>query len=648
MRTPSDTGGRPAGNPGAPRSGIAVVGTASLYVVTAWLGMRLAIPPGNVTPVFYASGVALGGALLFGPRALIGVALGSFLGNAFLFPATSGPSAFVMAVLIGLGAALQAATGRSLVRRFASSDVPFSTTRDVLVFVAGGALLACTVNATVGILTLRGFGVIGDAAVVRTWFTWWTGDAVGVLTAAPLVMAGVRPAPEMKGRRGEATILFALTILAGAVVTTTGYPLVYLLIPSVVWAGVRLGLRATISMVVVIALVGVAAALNRTGPFRHFDLAETVLLLQALVAVCALTGLVLAVQSARERAGEEQRREAHARLATHAEELEGLYGELQRRVSDRSRELALTLAPISAPKRPLEPRFAPGTVLHDRARIRHFLGRGGMGAVYLADDLVLNRPVAAKIIASRKADPSALFRFFNEARAASAIDHPAIVRTLSVDVTDDGLLYQLLDYIDGESLAARARRDPRLSPGEIARMGAVVAGALAAAHAAGIVHRDVKPSNVMLTAAPPGVRVLDFGISKLLAEDSDAPWSTQTGVGVGTPAYVAPEQFADASRAGPPADVYSLGASLFELLTTVAPAGANRARRMKDAAVPEGLATVILAAMAEEAGARPQAASFGGSLAAIADDLGAPAAEEIARRSPPPSQVTRRSDEGAG
>jgi serine/threonine protein kinase len=149
-------------------------------------------------------------------------------------------------------------------------------------------------------------------------------------------------------------------------------------------------------------------------------------------------------------------------------------------------------------------------------------------------------------------------------------------------------------------------------------------------------------------AALPGVKVLDFGISRLIADGEENPWSTRTGVSVGTPAYVAPEQFADASRAGPPADVYSLGASLFELLTTVAPAGANRARRLKDAAVPEVLATALLAAMAEEADARPEAVSLAQSLAAIADELGAPAPEEIARRSPPPSQVTRRSDEGAG
>jgi tetratricopeptide (TPR) repeat protein len=194
-------------------------------------------------------------------------------------------------------------------------------------------------------------------------------------------------------------------------------------------------------------------------------------------------------------------------------------------------------------------------------RILSLIGSGGMGVVYKADDTRLKRPVALKFLQKELVgDAASKERFINEARAASSLDHPNICTIYDIGEKDDGQLFIAMRYYEGETLRARLRRAP-VPPAEARSIVMQLAGALGAAHARGIIHRDIKPDNVFLTADGV-VKILDFGLAKLerLAHDPDTLSAS------GTVAYMAPEQLrgevADAR-----ADIWSLGILLFEMLT---------------------------------------------------------------------------------
>jgi WD40 repeat protein len=191
------------------------------------------------------------------------------------------------------------------------------------------------------------------------------------------------------------------------------------------------------------------------------------------------------------------------------------------------------------------------------------LGRGGMGVVYKARQRALSRLVALKmLLIGDHAGPQELARFRAEATAVARLQHPNIVQIHDVG-EHDGRPYLTLELVDGGSLAARLDGTP-LPALEAARLGEALARATAAAHRAGIVHRDLKPANVLLTSDGTP-KITDFGLAKQLDSPSSA---TQSGAVVGTPSYMAPEQAAGKNRAvGPAADVYALGAILYELLT---------------------------------------------------------------------------------
>ena len=199
------------------------------------------------------------------------------------------------------------------------------------------------------------------------------------------------------------------------------------------------------------------------------------------------------------------------------------------------------------------------TVSHYSVRER--LGRGGMGVVYRAEDLQLGRTVALKFLSLELegAAPEARERFFREARAASALDHPRICTVYEIGESEDGRPFIAMAYCAGETLSERIRRDQ--VPFDDARTIILqIAEGLLAAHDAGVVHRDVKPANIMLT--PGGVKVLDFGLAKL----SDVTHLTKTGATLGTPAYMSPEQ-ATGGAVDHRSDIWSLGAILYEMLT---------------------------------------------------------------------------------
>jgi tRNA A-37 threonylcarbamoyl transferase component Bud32 len=219
----------------------------------------------------------------------------------------------------------------------------------------------------------------------------------------------------------------------------------------------------------------------------------------------------------------------------------------------------------------IDPALRPGTMLGPW-RIERRLGGGGVGAVYAAEDPSIRKRVAIKVLRAALADdPAAAARFEREARAANDVRHPGIVDVLALGKLDDGRPYLVMSLLDGRSLREELSARGALPVAEAWRVTRQIAEALAAAHAEGIVHRDVKPDNVFLERAGSGearARVLDFGLAKVEENVDGEPLAklTQTGVPMGTPAYMAPEQWWGrvATQA---TDQYALGATLFELVT---------------------------------------------------------------------------------
>jgi len=213
-----------------------------------------------------------------------------------------------------------------------------------------------------------------------------------------------------------------------------------------------------------------------------------------------------------------------------------------------------------------------GTVIDGRYRLIAEIGAGGMGRVYEAEHMFLRRRMALKLLRGGHGAPEAAARMVQEATLAGQVPHPAIVRVLDCADLGGGQVYVAMELLRGESLAAALRR-----PGcaaEILPWLADVARGLAAAHRVGVVHRDVKPANILLARDPSGAvqaKLLDFGVAKLLpgAAGPDAV-QTRAGAVLGTPHYLAPEQARGAAIDGR-ADLYSLGVILYELLTGALP-----------------------------------------------------------------------------
>ncbi|KQM37043.1 serine/threonine-protein kinase [Microbacterium sp. Leaf203] len=213
-----------------------------------------------------------------------------------------------------------------------------------------------------------------------------------------------------------------------------------------------------------------------------------------------------------------------------------------------------------------------GDILGGRYILRERIGAGGMGRVFRARDEVLARDVAIKIFYADAADEPEPFRRMSEARALAALAHPSLVTLYDARLTGDDQVYLVMELVDGPSLQRRIEQGP-LAPAEVAGIVADLAGALTVVHDAGIVHRDVKPSNVLLRPVRGGVRsheavLADFGVARLIG----ATRLTTPGTVIGTAAYLAPEQVrGEAPRAA--SDVYALGLLAIEALTRLHPFG---------------------------------------------------------------------------
>jgi len=290
-------------------------------------------------------------------------------------------------------------------------------------------------------------------------------------------------------------------------------------------------------------------------------------------------------------------------------------------------------------------------------RIEGIIGQGGMGVVYRATQLRLHRTVALKVIAPELAnDPSFRERFDRESTVTASIDHPHVVPVHEANELD-GLLYIVMRYVEGQDLGSVISDSGRLDPARAARLTAQVGAALDAAHLRGMVHRDVKPGNILVSGRPPEehVYLTDFGLTKQMASDEGL---TKTGEWVGTLDYVAPEQI-EGRMVDARTDVYALGCVLYEALTGQVPfqrdsSVAKMFAHMNDPAppmadmvpiLPSALDEVVRRAMAKDPADRyPSAGDFGRAAVAAAAG-GAPAVPErtVAVGEAAPADATRAS-----
>ncbi|MCU1487907.1 MAG: Serine/threonine protein kinase [Actinomycetia bacterium] len=258
-----------------------------------------------------------------------------------------------------------------------------------------------------------------------------------------------------------------------------------------------------------------------------------------------------------------------------------------------------------------------------RYRLEHSLGSGGMGQVWSASDTVLGRTVAVKVVdlRGRPDEDSLRARVMREARAAARIDDPGSVRVF--DVVDEGhAVYLVLELVEAPTLAEIVTQEGPMTPDEAARIGLDLLGALGVAHRAGIVHRDVKPNNVMVL--PDGrAKLADFGIASV----KDDPAITSTGMVLGTPKYMSPEQ-ARGEVAGGPTDLWGLGALLYFAVEGVPPFDRGATLPTLNAVLHDeprpteragALAPVLAALLAKDPAARPTVDEARRRLAALAD-----------------------------
>ncbi len=215
-----------------------------------------------------------------------------------------------------------------------------------------------------------------------------------------------------------------------------------------------------------------------------------------------------------------------------------------------------------------------GRVIQGRFAILQRVAAGGMGVVYKAEQRPLGRVVALKVLDTTQGsvDESFSARFSLEASSAAKLGHPNTIVVHDFGQTDDGLYFIAMEYLDGGSLSRRLKRRGPLSPSEAIHVGLQVAGSLANAHEQGLVHRDLKPGNVMLAPRagdPLFVKVLDFGLVKMVG-DQDNLGLTKAGVMMGSPRYMAPEQV-KAEAIDHRADIYALGVMLYHMVAGAPP-----------------------------------------------------------------------------
>ena len=271
----------------------------------------------------------------------------------------------------------------------------------------------------------------------------------------------------------------------------------------------------------------------------------------------------------------------------------------------------------------VEPRRLIGMILSDRYRLLDLLGEGGMGAVYLAEHVVIGKRVAVKVLSPEYSrNPGDVQRFLQEARTASVVRHDHVVDITDFGYTPRGQAFLVMELLEGEDLATLLQREGRLPWLRATELALQIAAGLSAAHAKGVVHRDMKPENCFLVRRPAGgdfVKVLDFGIAKITDDRLKLTGDSLTIEGgvIGTPEYIAPE-IARGKKADARVDIYALGVVLYRMITGSLPftsASGNYmevlsahitdapeppSRRAPDALIPPQLEAVVLRALEKD------------------------------------------------
>jgi serine/threonine-protein kinase len=282
-----------------------------------------------------------------------------------------------------------------------------------------------------------------------------------------------------------------------------------------------------------------------------------------------------------------------------------------------------------------------GRTLNQKYYVEERLGSGGMGKVYRARHLSMDRPVAIKFLHRRfSEDEAARTRLLTEARAAVALRHPNAISVTDFGQTSEGWVYIVMELLEGRTLREIVSREAPLETARATSIMLQASDAVAAAHQAGIIHRDLKPSNILITQSadqPAVVKVLDFGIAKFFAGNGDDENAMdQSNTVIGTPRYMSPEQH-NGSELTPATDVYSLGVILYEMLTGMVPFSGSTPAEIAEkhinnpphsprevvAAIPEEVERVVLHALEKQPSDRPpNAAEFRRELLETAERLG--------------------------
>ena len=259
-----------------------------------------------------------------------------------------------------------------------------------------------------------------------------------------------------------------------------------------------------------------------------------------------------------------------------------------------------------------------GAVVDQKYRVDSMIGQGGMGAVFKAWDVRLERPVAIKVVrAELIADPDSRARFRRESQIVARLQHPSIVTVYDYGNLADGAAFLVMEFVPGEDLRHFLKREGKLEPGRMSSLMNGIAGGVDVAHQSGIFHRDLKPENILLPASGTGPKVVDFGVAKLTNKNTgDGATLSAVGTIVGTPAYMSPEQLRG-EAVDARADVFSLGVMAYEMLTAQKPysgaslfdIGMRQVEGKVDCSgIDPEVAAVITAAIAYEKEKRPDSA----------------------------------------
>jgi len=289
----------------------------------------------------------------------------------------------------------------------------------------------------------------------------------------------------------------------------------------------------------------------------------------------------------------------------------------------------------------------PRRVLAGRYELTGLLGRGGMADVHRAEDTVLEREVAVKLLRMHAATESDRARFADEMQLLAALDHPFLVAVLDAGVSEEDQPFLVLELVEGRSLAQHCQAGP-VAGHRLAPVGAELAAVLGYVHERGIVHRDIKPGNILI-GGDGHVKLADFGIARMLG---DATGHTLTGTTVGTAAYLAPEQVRG-EPVSPASDVYSLGLVLLEALTgrrayTGAPLEAAMSRLHTAPLIPTSLPTGWPALLTRMSATEPADRPSVTEVAQVLDGLAQQPGQQPEQQSDPSDRPARRATDRPG